>query len=105
MYKISVPIMNCNVKRSNRDNLLAEIKRFGAERIFLALDTYELDPEKRETIFSELADNCAFFKSHGFEVGAWIWTFWIKNNTQFRNMRSINGSEIASFMCPTDESL
>ena len=38
MYKISVPIMNSSVKRSDRDRLLKEIKRFDAERIFLALD-------------------------------------------------------------------
>ena len=34
---------------------------------------------------SELADNCKFFKSHGFEVGAWIWTFLMKENTKFKN--------------------
>ena len=104
MYKISVPIMNSTVKRSNRDRLLNEIKRFGAERIFLSLETYKTDDIERAEVLSELRDNCDFFKSHGFEVGAWIWTFWIKNNTRFRNMRSIKGTEISSFMCPTDES-
>ena len=103
MYKISVPIMNRNVKRSDRDRLLAELKRFNAERVFLALDTYENDEEKRKAIFDELEDNCRFFKENGFEVGAWIWTFWVKNNTRFRNMRSINGTEIREFMCPSDE--
>ena len=47
MYKISVPVMNGNVKRSNRERLLTEIRRFHAERIFLALDTYEMDQNKR----------------------------------------------------------
>ena len=103
MYKISVPVMNSNVKRSNRDKLLHEIKRFHAERVFLALDTYENDPVKRIEVLNELADNCRFFKSHGFEVGAWIWAFWVKNNTKFRNMRSIKGREITEYMCPTDE--
>lgn len=103
MYKISVPIMNSNVKRSNRDRLLHEIKRFHTERVFLALDTYENDPAKRIEVLKELADNCRFFKSHGFEVGAWIWAFWVKNNTKFRNMRSIKGREITEYMCPTDE--
>ena len=104
MYKISVPIMNSVVKRSNRENLLNEIKRFNAERIFLALDTYETDNVKCSEALNELRDNCDFFKAHGFEVGAWIWTFWVKNNTKFRNMRSIKGSEIPTSMCPTDES-
>lgn len=103
MYKVSVPIMNCNIKRSDRERLLKEIKRFNTERVFLSLDTYTTDRNKRKEILKELADNCAFFKENGFEVGVWIWTFWVNNNTEFRNMRSIKGSEIWKFMCPTDE--
>lgn len=95
--------MNCNIKRNGRERTLEELKRFDAERVFLALDTYELDTEKRKAALAELTDNCRFFKDHGFEVGAWIWTFWLKNNKSFRNMRSINGTEIKEFMCPTDE--
>ncbi|MBQ8732558.1 MAG: hypothetical protein IJY82_06995 [Oscillospiraceae bacterium] len=103
MYKISVPVMNANVKRSDREMLLKEIKRFDAERVFLALDTYELDKSKQTAALDDLADNCRFFHENGFEVGAWIWTFWVKGNRSFRNMRSIKGTEIKEFMCPTDE--
>lgn len=104
MYKISVPVMNCNLKRNNREKTLQEIKKLGAERVFLALDSYELNAQKRNYVLQELADNCAFFKEQGLEVGAWIWTFLVNNNTQFRNMRSIEGTEIKKHMCPTDES-
>lgn len=103
MYEISVPIMNSHIKRSNRDRLLEELKRFNAKRVFIALDQYETDIAKKESALKELADNCEFFKNNGYEVGAWIWTFWIKNNIGFRNMRSIKGTEIEEFMCPTDE--
>ncbi|MBE6553198.1 MAG: hypothetical protein E7666_02535 [Ruminococcaceae bacterium] len=103
MYKISVPIMNANTTKNDREKVLKEIKRFDANRVFLALGTYELDPDKRRIALEALADNCQFFKDHNFEVGAWIWTFWIHNNTTFRNMRSIKGTEIKKFMCPTDE--
>ena len=103
MYKISVPVMNCNVKRSGRDLLLKELKRLNAERVFLALDTYETNAQRRKTTLLELKDNCDFLKKNGFEVGAWIWTFWVKNNTKYRNMRSISGVEIKEFVCPTDE--
>ena len=51
----------------------------------------------------EFEENCKYFKNQGFEVGAWFWTFMLENNTQFRNMRSIQGTEIKNFMCPTDE--
>ena len=103
MYKISVPIMNKYIKRSDRDLLLKELKRFDAERVFLALDKYELDEIKQKEAMKELSDNCKFFKENGYEVGAWIWTFWVQNNTKFRNMRSIKGKEIKEYMCPTDE--
>ena len=104
MYKITVPVMNANLTGDNREKTLTELKRFDAERVILALDTYELDEAKREGIMRSLADNCRFFKEHGYEVGAWIWTFWVNGNTRFTNMRTINGSEIPLFMCPTDES-
>lgn len=103
MYKVSVPIMNINVKRSDREALLKEIKRFGAERVFLSLDSYEGDKAKRLKALTELADNCKFFKEKGFEVGAWIWAFLFEENTLFKNMRAIDGTEIKKYMCPTDE--
>jgi len=103
MYKISLPIMNSTIKRGDRARLLKELKRFDAERVFLALDKYETDEIKRREVMAELSDNCRFFAENGFEVGAWIWTFWLLNNTEFRNMRSIKGTEIKEFMCPTDE--
>lgn len=103
MYKISVPIMNDNVTGDTREKVLTELKRFGTERVFLALNTYEMDPDKRAAVYERLADNCRFFKENGLETGAWIWTFWVRGNHDFRNMRSITGKEISEFMCPTDE--
>ena len=103
MYKISVPIRNKSAKRSNRALLLKELKKLDAERVFLGLDQYETDEKDQKEALAELADNCKFFKENGYEVGAWIWTFWIRNNTQFRNMRSLMGTEIKEYMCPTDE--
>ncbi|MEE1050232.1 MAG: hypothetical protein U0M60_22745, partial [Clostridia bacterium] len=103
MYKITVPIYNANLNRNGRMRTLEELKRFNAERVLLAIDTYEINTQKRERILSELAENCKFFKEQGFEVGAWVWTFWLKGNTSFTNMRSIKGTEIKEFMCPKDE--
>lgn len=103
MYKISVPIMNSNTKGADREKILKEIKRFDAERVFLALGEYELDTNRRKSSLEALADNCRFFKDNGLEVGAWLWTFALKGNKEFRNMRSIKGTEIKGSMCPTDE--
>lgn len=76
MYNISVPIMNSNVKRSDRERTLKELRRLDAKRVFLALDTYEIDEQKRDFTMKELADNCRFFKQNGLEVGAWICSFY-----------------------------
>lgn len=103
LYKVSVPVINSNLKQLGREKILEQIKRFDAERVFISLDNLELDDEKRKKSLEELKDNCAFFKKEGFEVGSWNWTFWVKNNKTFRNMRSINGKEISNFMCPSDE--
>lgn len=102
MYQISVPMMNANVKRGGRDEILCELKKLDACRVILALDTYELDNQKRVMIMEDLKDNCAFFHRHGFEVGAWIWTFMVAENPGFTNMRTINGKEQKNFICPSD---
>lgn len=103
MYKITVPVMNENLKRCGLERTLEELKRLDAERVLLALDTYETDPEKRKEMVEELADNCRFMKAHGYEVGTWFWTFLLKDNKEFRNMRSLSGKEIPETMCPTDD--
>ncbi|MBR5528515.1 MAG: hypothetical protein IKV97_05865 [Clostridia bacterium] len=103
MYKISVPVFNPHFKRADREKIVHELKRFNAERVFLGLDTYVTDEKKRTGYFNEVAENCAFLKSCGFEVGAWYWAFWLNDNPGFTNMRSISGNEIEKFMCPSDE--
>lgn len=45
MYKITVPLMNSNIKRNGRERMLEELKKFDAERVLLALDRYELDTD------------------------------------------------------------
>ena len=104
MYKISVPVKSITLRPDDRQRMLEELRRLDTERVFLTLGCYELDQEKRRRALDALKNNCAFFKENGFEVGTWIWTFWLKDNKKFRNMRSIQGTEISEFMCPTDDS-
>ena len=103
MYKISVPIINRRIDRMGRENLLAELKRLDAERVFLSLGIYPQDEEQRAELLRTVRENCAYFKAQGLEVGVWYWTFWMKNNTRYTPMRSIKGTDIPSFMCPADE--
>lgn len=103
MYKVSVPMINDKCKKQGWEALLGQLRRFDATRVSLELGFYETDPDRRSTALSKLTDNCRFFKERGLEVSARIWTFWMKDNHEFRNMRAISGKEIAEFMCPTDE--
>ena len=67
--------MNSNVTRENREEVLRELRRFDADRVFLAMDFYTLDEKKQKESFALLGENCAFFKAHGLEVGSWVWAF------------------------------
>ncbi len=104
-YKISVPVMNANVKRCGRERVLADLRELDAERVFLSLDCYELDEKKRRETIDELKENCAFFKSHGFEVGAWIWAFMFKEPVSFNTITMVTEKHIndVKLACPADE--
>ena len=103
MYKISVPVMNSNVNKNNRNDVLRELLRFNAERVFLAVECYEYTEEKQKDIFDRLKDNCEFFKENGLEVGMWTWVFGIDSTVGFGNLRTLGGEEMVTRACPSDE--
>ena len=104
MYKISVPVSvdSENLSGAGREKILSELKKVGAERVFLTIHQYETDAARRSRRFADLKENCRYFHENGFEVGAWMWTFWVKNNDAFKCMRSLDGEEIKDFACPSD---
>lgn len=103
MYKVSVPVMNEHFQRANRGALIKQLHEMGAERVFLALDTYVSDEEKKREILGTLKDNTAFLKQEGFEVGAWIWTFWVKESNSYRHMAFTSGNTSPEAVCPSDK--
>jgi len=103
MYKISVPVMNENFQRAGKDEIVKKLKSLDAQRVFLALDTYETDEEKRKKIFASLKENAEFLKNHGFEVGAWIWTYTLKGENDYVHMKFTSGNTGSVFICPSDE--
>lgn len=64
MYKMSAPLMNDTVHAGNREQYLAFFQKAGISRVFLALND--------NIIPDTLADNIAFFKQNGLEVGVWF---------------------------------
>ena len=102
MYKISVPLGNETLSYYGCESSLVQVKRFDAERVFMSMEFYETDPEKRRKALAALKENTEFFKSRGYEVGAWIWTFMFAGNTPFQCMTGIDGAEFRSYACPRD---
>ncbi len=102
MYKITVPVMNSTVTRVGREESLKEIEKFKAARVLLAFEDLNEDKEKREKEFDNLKVNTEFFKSYGYEVGAWIVPLNSKNE-DYQDMIKINGNPVKGLKCPSCE--
>ena len=105
MYKISVPVVLRSCRRYTPEAMLAEVKKFDAQRVFLALGYYQLDPENRRQDIEDLRAYCKIFKEAGLEVGAWIWTFCFQEKIPFHEVTLLDGgSEDEDHMaCPLDK--
>ena len=105
MYKISVPIVVRSCRRYTPEAMLAEVKKFDAQRVFLALGYYQLDPENRRQDIEDLRDYCKFFKDAGLEFGAWIWTFGFQEKIPFHHMTLLKGdvNDDDTMACPLDK--
>ena len=74
IYKLSIPVVLND--RFDRDAILAELRRAGATRVFLALGAPSMEREKRARDLARLRELVPFFKEAGLEVGIWFWAFW-----------------------------
>lgn len=96
-------LLNTSAEKAGLENHLHELQRLNATRVFLALDRMFISEDKQKDDFEKLARNCEFFKSHGFETGAWIWTFMLCEKNNDIHMSDINGSISPTEICPSDE--
>lgn len=62
MYKISVPVDNSNLSDIGREKTLSELKKVGAERVFLAIHKYETDTFGRDCMIADLKENSRIFQ-------------------------------------------
>ncbi|NMB97804.1 MAG: hypothetical protein GYA02_14535 [Clostridiaceae bacterium] len=100
---ISVPIANKNVIRQDRQKILNELKDMDSKRVFLAIGQYIMTKEAREKEMKLLKENCEYFKKNRFEVGAWFWTFWVKEKNDFVKMKGATGTTSSDYICLSDE--
>ena len=102
MYKISVPIINTDFRKyGGEEKVLEQIKKLGADRVFLACGEYVTDNEIRKGYMDRLQKNCAFLKKHGFEVGVWNWSTWYTGEQLFTAKTVADGRTIGH-ACPAD---
>ena len=104
MYKVSVPVTMRSLRRYGCEAIAAEVKKFGAQRVFLALGYYQLKKEARQADIEDLRTYCRFFREAGYEVGAWIWTFCFQEQIPFHPMTPLRGKmgDNDSMACPLD---
>ena len=103
MYNISVPIIGISAEKMGLEKHLENLKRLDAKRVMIALDKYFISEKTRKNDINALKKCCEFYKSHGFEVGAWIWTFMIAEKNDFVHMTGINGEVSKTQICPSDD--
>lgn len=104
MYKVTVPINALHLENSDLSHVLESLERLDAERVFLCgVSPYETDRAKRDRGNEIIKKYCEFFKGHGYEVGVWIWSFWINGENNFLEMKSNSGIRSKGFICPSDE--
>ena len=92
-YTVSVPVISGRFKRQGREAVVAELKKLGAKRVFLARGIYTTDTDKFRRRLDELRDNCTYLKENGFEVGVWGWSFIIEGDADsFTRIKSCLGN-------------
>ena len=103
MYNVSVPIINITAEEMGLEKHLEMLKRLDAKRVFLAINSYYLSKKRREKEMTALKKNCEFFKKHGFEVGAWLWTFMVNEKNDYVHMKGASGKTSHNQICPSDK--
>ncbi len=104
MYKISVPIICQNIERQGREGILKKLKELDAERVFLAIETRTTDADRTRETMETLKRECEFFRSQGFEVGVWMWTFMVEGEHSFTPVYAVTEEDhpLSGITCAMD---
>ena len=101
-YVTAVPLMNVPFQRTGpkKETTVNRLKALGVTRIFLAMASDCLLEPKRGEELAALRDNCAYLKSEGFEVGAWLWAFLLREDRGYTRMEAPDGTVSKMTVCP-----
>lgn len=102
MYKVSVPFMLEQIGKYGIESYIEKLREVGADIVFLALDCYETDAEKRQSVFDALKVNVPLFQKSGLKVGVWVWAFMVRGDKKYTHITSPNGAVSVDQVCPSD---
>ena len=102
MYNIYIPTV-VTAPAYNRENILSELKRADATRVFLAIGCLEYGTDSNKSYIDILRSDIPYFKENGFEVGVWLWGTMIKGDHPFAHITSPDGNCVTHHACPSDE--
>ena len=102
-YTVSIPFMLEQIEWYGAEQYIEKCKELGADIVFLALNTYEVDEVKREKVFAALKENVSLFQKAGFTVGVWVWAFMICGDKKYVHITSPNGGVCKDQVFPSDE--
>lgn len=103
MYNISVPMVLKNIEKFGFKPALDQLKSVGASRVMLAIDSYIVDAEKKQSLMASIAKAVDYFKSNGFETGVWLWSFAVRYKNDFEKITSPDGLKCKEEVCPSDK--
>ena len=102
-YTISVPAINLQFAGKDREKFLASFREAGVQRVFLVIGANSIVNDTREKELAALKENAAVLKAAGYEVGAWLWAFYVSEEHKFTRMRAADGTVSKLTVCPTDK--
>ncbi len=102
MYNTYIPVRVVS-PAYNRNNVLSELKRAGASRVFLAIGSLIYGSDKNDEALKILSDDIPFYKEAGLEVGVWLWGTMVRGNFPFTHITKFDGSEVPQNACPEDK--
>lgn len=106
MYKLSIPIVIERYPDVKKEAWLAELRRAGAHRVFLAVCRSVAPAEKKARSLRALEELIPYFEDAGLEVG--VWTSSLGHGLSgceslgYTRIRSVSGDSCGDSMCPLD---
>ena len=102
MYKLAVPIYLEQIEDYGLGDTIIKLKEIGAETVFIAIGSYEVDENKRNKKFALTKKSIDELRTAGFKVGIWLWTFMIEGDNKYVHITSPNGAICKDIVCPSD---